>query len=116
LEIVSLRVNTPYIEVYTKDGYLIKNVQVSLIWPLMSESSTENVLKRKKKAGPVFNALDFDVDTFEVLFQAELKPLSISSFRILKAQGAAKLAVTNFFGNRKSRESIITKINKTLAK
>jgi hypothetical protein len=85
-EIVSIRVNTPHIEIYddTKKT-LIDNVQVSLVWPNMEGGAlsvdTSNSA-RMSSASKLTQGLDFDANTFECLFEVNVKGLSFSKYTI----------------------------------
>ena len=85
-EIVSIRVNTPHIEIYddTKKQ-LVDNVQVSLVWPNMEGGAlsvdTSNSA-RMSSASKLTHGLDFDANTFECLFEVNVKGLSFSKYTI----------------------------------
>ena len=85
-EIVSIRVNTPHIEIYddTKKQ-LIDNVQVSLVWPNMEGGAlsvdTSNSA-RMSSASKLTHGHDFDANTFECLFEVNVKGLSFSKYTI----------------------------------
>ena len=85
-EIVSIRVNTPHIEIYddTKKQ-LVDNVQVSLVWPNMEGDAlsvdTSNSA-RMSSASKLTQGLDFDTNTFECLFEVNVKGLSFSKYTI----------------------------------
>ena len=85
-EIVSIRVNTPHIEIYddTKKT-LIDNVQVSLVWPNMEGGalSVDNSNSaRMSSASKLTHGQDFDTNTFECLFVVNVKGLSFSKYTI----------------------------------
>jgi hypothetical protein len=85
-EIVSIRVNTPHIEIYDDtQKTLIDNVQVSLVWPNMDGGAlsvdTSNSA-RMSSASKLTHGLDFDTNTFECLFEVNVKGLSFSKYTI----------------------------------
>ena len=83
---MSIRVNTPHIEIYddTKKQ-LIDNVQVSLVWPNMEVGAlsvdTSNSA-RMSSASKLTHGQDFDTNTFECLFEVNVKGLSFSKYTI----------------------------------
>ena len=85
-EIVSIRVNTPHIEIYdVTKKQLVNNVQISLVWPNMEGGAlsvdTSNSA-RMSSASKLTHGLDFDANTFECLFEVNVKGLSFSKYTI----------------------------------
>ena len=84
-EIVSFRINTPHVEIVDSKGLFLENVQVSLVWPNM-----EGVLPYDKSSDKIdqSNNLafsnDFDPNSFELLFEVNLPPLSLITYTIRK--------------------------------
>jgi hypothetical protein len=107
-EIVSFRINTPHVEIVDSKGLFIENVQVSLVWPNM-----EGVLPYDKTSEKIdqSNNLefsnDFDSNSFELLFEVNLPPLSLITFTIRKKPQSAVFShsfnnVTFYYENVKS--------------
>lgn len=85
-EVVSFRINTPHVEIVDSKGLFLENVQVSLVWPNM-----EGVLpydKSSEKIAEQSNNLafsnEFDSNSFELLFEVNLPPLSLTTYTIRK--------------------------------
>ena len=82
-EVVSLKVSSPYLEIYDGDGSKIEEYQLSLVWDnsdILSINEDEMPTKpdERKQKSP----LDFDQSTFELLFQIDINPLSMKTIRI----------------------------------
>jgi hypothetical protein len=98
-EIVSIRVNTPHIEIYDDtQKTLIDNVQVSLVWPNMDGGalSVDNSNSaRMSSASKLTHGLDFDTNTFECLFEVNVKGLSFSKYTIRTNPSKTMIRISN---------------------
>lgn len=86
-EIVSIRVNTPNVQVFAKDRVKLKNVQVNLVWANMDGGYLKDYLNSGNKIKNMDDysfASDFDQQYYEVLFEASLDSLSFTTFTISK--------------------------------
>ena len=100
VEIVSLLVNSPNVEVYISDGKPVKNVQVSLVWPNMDGGHlNQDNLQHNSFDDEFLFARDFQKEYFELLFEVELEPLSLSSYKILKTAKKQKITNVTFYCN-----------------
>jgi len=83
--VVSFRVNTAKIRVLNSTGHALEKIQLSLIWPntdtLEPDDSTFQTSRLTTTADLKF-AYDFNRDEFELLFQVQLAPLSLTKFVI----------------------------------
>ncbi len=102
-EIVSLRINTPQVEVYGSDGLPVKNIQINLVWPnteggyLSEENGGQD---RLKSNDDLSFALDFHDSKYEILFEANLGPLSTNVFTIRKKNNVSSsttLSIVTFY-------------------
>ncbi len=112
-EIISLRVNTPNIEIFDETSKtLITNLQVSLVWP-NSEGGTlsiDNGNTRMDSASQLTHALDFEANTFEVLFEVNVKPLGFSKFTIrTKLDSTLNLTRVDFY-QREANSEFVNKL------
>jgi alpha-mannosidase II len=85
-ELISVRVSNPNVQVSDERGNLLESTQVSLVWPNtdggeLSELSSDNRLPNNEDLS---FATQFDSDSYELLFYAKLKPLSLSTYTITK--------------------------------
>ena len=112
-EIVSLRVNTPNIEIFDETSKtLITNKQVSLVWPNSEGGSLsiDNGNTRMDSASQLTHALDFEANTFEVLFEVNVKPLGFSKFTI-RTQFESKVNLTRVdFYQREANVDFVNKV------
>ena len=91
-EIVKLKVNDPNVEVLNSKGDILKNIQLSLIWPKMDDTYIHRENEFPYFYYPNMNPeLEFDNRYFELLFQVEIDPLSIESFTIRKKRDSESL-------------------------
>jgi hypothetical protein len=123
-EIVSIRVNTPHIEIYddTKNT-LIDNVQVSLVWPNMDGGAlsvdTSNSA-RMSSASKLTHGLDFDTNTFECLFEVNVKGLSFSKYTIRTNPSKTMIRISNLtrvdFYQREVNAEYLENVNNEIGK
>jgi hypothetical protein len=123
-EIVSIRVNTPHIEIYddTKNT-LIDNVQVSLVWPNMDGGAlsvdTSNSA-RMSSASKLTHGLDFDANTFECLFEVNVKGLSFSKYTIRTNPSKTMIRISNLtrvdFYQREVNAEYLENVNMEIGK
>ena len=123
-EIVSIRVNTPHIEIYddTKNT-LIDNVQVSLVWPNMDGGAlsvdTSNSA-RMSSASKLTHGLDFDTNTFECLFEVNVKGLSFSKYTIRTNPSKTMIRISNLtrvdFYQREVNAEYLENVNMEIGK
>ena len=84
-EIISVRVNSPNVEVLDAENQVMKNLQISLVWPNTEGGFLDiNNNARMSLNENLGHGLDFDPVYFELLFQIELKPMSFQSYTIRK--------------------------------
>ena len=83
-EVVSFRVSTPNVEVIDSVGKVLKEVQVSLVWPNLEGVYKHNDANQRLSAENVNFGADFDSNSFELLFEVNLPPLSLNTFTIRK--------------------------------
>jgi hypothetical protein len=123
-EIVSIRVNTPHIEIYddTKNT-LIDNVQVSLVWPNMDGGalSVDNSNSaRMSSASKLTHGLDFDTNTFECLFEVNVKGLSFSKYTIRTNPSKTMIRISNLtrvdFYQREVNAEYLENVNMEIGK
>lgn len=88
-EIVSIRVNTPNVEVIENNGgdkiKKLERVQVSLVWPNSDDVGgrlAQNHIPDRSTKEQLEPVLDFEDDSFELLFEVDIEPLSTKSFTI----------------------------------
>ncbi len=86
-EVVSFRVNSPFVIVYDSDGKIVENIQVSLIWPFMEGSSElseqfDTYRKATANSEPNIFTTRFNDDVYELLFEANFDGLSMKTFLI----------------------------------
>ena len=112
-EIISLRVNTPNIEIFDETSKtLITSKQVSLVWPNSEGGSLsiDNGNTRMDSASQLTHALDFEANTFEVLFEVNVKPLGFSKFTI-RTQLDSKVNLTRVdFYQREANGEFVNKV------
>ena len=112
-EIVSVRVNWPDVDVRDEATQsLLGNVHVSLVWP-NSEGGPLfiNNEPRRDPTDMLKHGLDFDGDYFEVLFEVDLKPLSFSTYTILKKKKSEvganrKMPQVDFYQNEFTQSNV----------
>ena len=98
-EIVSVRVNTPHVQVFDESAQLlVENVQVSHVWP-NSEGGPLYVpdTTRLPSSSPkslLAHSLDFDANSFELLFEVNLKPLAYATYTIRRTTSQTQLNMT----------------------
>lgn len=88
-EIVSIRVNTPHVEIFDETTKtLLQNIQVSFVWPNTEGGALtlDNTNSRMDSASQLTHALDFAENSFEILFEVNVKPLSFSKYTIRTKQ------------------------------
>ena len=95
-EVVSFRVNTPNVDVYTADGQLVKNSQVSLVWPntdggYLKQNTDDN---KVKNLDDLSFASQFEAGSYELLFQVSLESFSVSSFSIVNRLDKKEVQLT----------------------
>ncbi len=85
-EIVSIRVNTPNVEVVRNtDNTKLENVQISLVWPNTDGGYLNQFRVPKKEEASSEQAepsLSYEENVFEVLFEVDMEPMSTKSFTI----------------------------------
>jgi alpha-mannosidase II len=113
-ELVALRVNVLNLDVYDGEDNLINDQQVSLVW-INTESREEdsrNVNGQNtfhKKSNIPLSCLDFDDKSFELIFNAKLEPLSLTTFKIkrkTKSSESNSNKIDFYFQNEIDDESI----------
>jgi hypothetical protein len=123
-EIVSIRVNTPHIEIYDDtQNTLIDNVQVSLVWPNMDGGalSVDNSNSaRMSSASKLTHGLDFDTNTFECLFEVNVKGLSFSKYTIRTNPSKTMIRISNLtrvdFYQREVNAEYLENVNMEIGK
>lgn len=121
-EIISLRVSHPNVEVIDSKGLFVENVQVSLVWPnLEGVLPYDKTSDRLDSNNNLLFSTQFDSNSFELLFEAVLPPLSLSTFTIRRKANNEPFKnsynnVTFYSDSSKSdlTENIKTEINKKL--
>ena len=73
IEIISLRINTPFVEVYDNNGQIVENIQVSLIWPNTDGGYLREDLSDEKISNldDLSFGFDFDESKFEKSYEEE---------------------------------------------
>ena len=92
VELIRLNVNTPYVAVFDEHDKPLKDHQVSLVWPNLDNGPSAEKWSSNHEKMPARDdlsaSLDFEQDTFELLFHVRLPPLSLSTFTIRKVPEA----------------------------
>jgi len=76
-ELVSFKVNVPNVDVIDNAGLTVENVQLSLAWSNMEGEILSDKL-------PNEFGLDFESNLYELTFEVDLKPLSLTVFTLRK--------------------------------
>jgi hypothetical protein len=86
-ELISVRVNTPYVELIDDtNGSVLKNVQISLVWPNMDGGRLTDYKSQLKNNNQtlVSAARESIRNTFELLFKVEMNGLDYKSITVRK--------------------------------
>lgn len=121
-EVVSFKVNSPYVEVVDSDGNIVKNIQVSMIWPNMEDVEPDDSTFKNPRMSSNENlqfAYDFDKEHFELLFEVKLAPLSFTKFVMRRSgtfQPQKSISDVIFYHNNHNQERAASIRNTTLGR
>ena len=124
-ELVSFRINTPFVRVYDEKDAERDDFKLSLIWPNNVELNLpdERVFPAPDSAElptPTSFGSDFDTNHIEIVFKIAMEPLSFYKFKLKKSTSsilkAEKFAQVTYFSSSLLKNSDVLQIKSVIRK
>lgn len=97
-ELVSIKVNTPNVRIVdAKSGVELKELQISPIWPNTQTAEDIGSSERIANNMDLNFALDFDPNFVEISFDANLAPLSLTKFKVIRTKSKSPTVTRTTF-------------------